>query len=187
MHRTYLYVPPEEYPAVEALGAHWDDGSKCWYIGPGADADRFSQWLPHEQEDSDEFTITSDQAYVACASISCSNCQSNIGVICIYCESGIVRGEPLTRFTVSRIWSMDDALTRQLKQWPTFRRPDGLDSQDDAFVNHCPHCNAPQDDLLLSSEPDQPFFNVARATPGTIRLEPLRGRIHFSGDESFEI
>src|SRR4051812_6128377 len=111
MHKTYLYVPPEESATVQALGAHWDDSSKCWYISPGADPNRFSRWLRHEQEDDDEFTITSDQAYVACASVSCWKCHSNIEVICIYCESGIVRDEPLTQFTVSRIWSMDDALT----------------------------------------------------------------------------
>ena len=82
---------------------------------------------------------------------------------------------------------MDETLTRHLGAWPTFRKEDGPESQESAFVNHCPHCGAPQDDLLLSSEPDQPFFNVARAAPGTISLEPLRGQIQLSGDESFEI
>jgi hypothetical protein len=187
MYRNYLYVPPEEEAKVEALGAQWDDSAKCWYIGPDVAPDRFSQWLAHDQEDDDEFTITSDQAYVACASVSCCNCHSSIEVICIYCESGIVRDEPLTQFTVSRIWAMDDALTRQLEPWPTFRREGDPASQDSAFVSHCPQCGAPQDDLFLSSEPDQPVFNVARAAPGTISIKPLLGQIQFSGDESFEI
>jgi hypothetical protein len=62
--RTYLYVPPEEKAEVEALGAHWDDKSKCWYIGSDENAARFSKWLPDGTAD-EEFTITSERAYVA--------------------------------------------------------------------------------------------------------------------------
>src|SRR5437016_4486325 len=111
VNRMYLYVPPEEEGEVEALGAHWDESSKCWYIGAGEDPDRFSQWLPQEQEEDEGFTITSDQAYVASASALCWKCHTNIEVICIYCESGFVADEPLNQFTVCRIWAMDGDLT----------------------------------------------------------------------------
>ena len=87
--RTYLYVPPEEKAEVEALGAHWDDKSKCWYIGSGENAARFSKWLPDGAAD-EEFTITSDRAYVASTTVSCWECHAKIEAICIYCESGIV-------------------------------------------------------------------------------------------------
>ncbi len=187
MDRTYLYVPPEEKREVEALGAHWDDNSKCWYTGPGEDPERFSQWLPHKEGNDEEFTIISEQAYVASASVSCWKCHSNIEVICIYCESGFVVDEPLTQFTVSGIWAMDGALTRQLEPWPSFRKEGGPDSEDGEFANHCPHCSALQEDFLLNSEPGQPFFSIARAAPGTITLQPLIGRIQLSGDESFEV
>jgi hypothetical protein len=30
--RTYLFVPPEEKLEAQALGAHWDDVTKRWYI-----------------------------------------------------------------------------------------------------------------------------------------------------------
>ena len=133
-------------------------------------------------EDDGEFTVTSGRACVASATIACLKCHSNIEVICIYCESGIVSEEPLKEFTVSGVWAMDSALTRQLEPWACFKSVD----QEGYFANHCPHCNALQDDLYLHSEPDQPFFSIPRAPPGTIELTPLVGRIQLSGDESFE-
>lgn len=185
--RTYLYVPPEEKAEVELLGAQWDDSAKCWYIGPGQDPEEFSQWLPHGEEGDDEFTIVSDQAYVASASVACWKCHTNIEVICIYCESGVVADEPLRQFTVFRIWAMDDSLARQLAPWPCFRKEGGPHSEEGEFANHCPHCSALQEEFHLNSEPDQPFFSIARAAPGTIKLNPLIGQIQLSGDESFEI
>jgi len=82
---------------------------------------------------------------------------------------------------------MDDSLARQLEPWPSFRKQHNSHSDDGEFVNHCPHCSAPQEDLQLSSEPDQPFFSIAHAAPGTIKLKPLIGQIQLSGDESFEV
>jgi len=40
-------------------------------------------------------------------------------------------------FTVSDIWAMDDALTRQLAPWPTFRRVRGHQGEIGNFANHC--------------------------------------------------
>jgi hypothetical protein len=184
--RTYLYVPPEEKAEVEALGARWDAETKCWYIGSDEDPARFSQWLP-EGEDDEEFKITSTQAYVASATAPCEKCHLKIEVICIYCESGSVSGEPLTQFTVSGIWAMDDALAGQLKPWPFFRKGYSPAYQESYFANHCPHCGALQEDLYLHSEPDQPLSSIPHAPPGSIQLTPLVGQIQLSGDESFEI
>ena len=182
VNRTYLYVSPEEYNEVEALGAHWDDGSKCWYIETHEDSAKFARWLG-EDDCADDFTITSDEAFVAAATIACWQCHARIEVICIYCESGTVSDEPLTRFTVSNLWAVDDALEKELDQWPFFKQ---ADSQS-AYVNHCPHCGAVQDDLYLHSEPDHPFFSIPRAQPAPVKLTPLVGRVQMSGDESFEI
>ena len=182
MDRTYLYVPPEEKAEVAALGALWDAKSMCWYIGSDEDPAKFSKWLP-EGEDDEDFSITSTQAYVASTSISCWKCHSKIEVICIYCESGSASDEPLTQFSVSGIWAMDDALARQLEPWPFFKPVD----QESYFANHCAHCGALQEDLYLHSEPDQPFFSIPRAPPGSIKLTPLVGRVQLSGDESFEV
>src|SRR6185437_1833114 len=94
MDRTYLYVPPEERAAVSSAGAHWDDRLKCWYIEPGDDPARFAQWLGIDHEV--ELSIISDHAHVAAATVPCCGCARPIEVICIYCETGTVSGEPLT-------------------------------------------------------------------------------------------
>jgi hypothetical protein len=185
MDRAYLYVEPEEYAEVQALGAHWDSERKCWYINSDEEAARLSKWLTVDEEDG--FTITSSHAYVASANVSCPECHSTIEVICIHCESGTASGDPLTQFTVSDVWAMDDALARQLEPWPDFRMVADPDSQGGYFANHCGHCGVLQDDLYLHSEPDEPFFNIPRAAPGAIKLTPLVGSIQLSGNEHFEI
>jgi hypothetical protein len=186
LERTYLYVPPEEGPEVEALGARWDAKSKTWYLGPDADASRFTKWLTDGQDDG-QYTILSERAFVASASAPCWKCHLNIEVICIYCESGIASGEPLVQFSISNVWATDSGLAQQLEPWRTFRNVYSAGDQESYFANHCPHCGALQDDLYLHSEPDQPFFDIPHSAPGTVKLTPLVGRIQLSGDESFEI
>jgi Domain of unknown function (DUF5710) len=187
VQRTYLFVPPEEKREVEALGAHWDGDSKRWYIDPDHTATKFAKWLTYEvdAQDDDRFTIVSDEGYVAAATASCQRCNSNIEVICIYCESGVVSDEPLTRFTVSHIWEIDEELARQLRPWPNFRKAG--DPGDEVFANHCPHCGACYDDMYLHTEPDEPFFDVPHAPPGSIRLTPLAGTVRLNGDEHFQV
>jgi hypothetical protein len=186
MDRTYLFVPPEEYPEVQLVGAHWDGISKRWYIGPDETPARFSKWLRFA-EDDEEFNIVSSQAYVAAATTPCQQCRASIEVICIHCGSGTVSGEPLTEFTVSHVWAMDEDLTRQLLSWPTFRRVNGLEGESGDFANHCSHCGTPQEDMFLHDEPDTPFFDIPRAPPGAIRLIPLTGTTRLSGDEHFAV
>jgi hypothetical protein len=72
-------------------------------------------------EDDEEFTIISEPAFVASASVPCWKWHSNIEVICIYCESGIASGEPLVQFSISNVWAMDSGLAQQLEPWRTFR------------------------------------------------------------------
>jgi hypothetical protein len=187
-HRIYLYVPPEEKAQVEALGARWDAQAMCWYIGSGDDRTPFSQWLPDaDGQESEEFSIASDDAYVAVATAPCQQCGSSIEVICIYCESGTVHDEPLTRFTVSNICAVDSDLAAQLAPWATFRESQGEAAPANSLANHCPRCGAPQEELYLHSEPGDPFFSIPRAAPGTVRLVRLAGHVRLSGDESFEI
>jgi len=182
MERTYLYVPPEERFEVQALGACWDDRAKCWYIRGNEDSARFRKWLG-EDDFADDFTITSEEARVAAATVACWQCHSSIEVICIYCESGTVSEEPLTHFTVSYLIAVDSSMAQQLEQWPFFKRT----SAEGDYANHCTHCGAIQDDMYLHSEPDHVFFNIARAQPASIKLTPLTGRVQMSGTESFEI
>jgi hypothetical protein len=186
VQRTYLFVPPEEKSEVQALGACWDADSKRWYIESNEAQVPFARWLPEAQDD-EEFIITSSDAYVAAATVACLSCQSPMEVICIYCESGTVFGDPLLRFTVSNVWAMDDALERQLGLWPHFHKAGGVDADADSWANYCPHCGALQEDMVLHSEPGEPFFNIPRAEPGAIRLNALTGTIRLSGDEHFEV
>lgn len=136
-------------------------------------------------EDQDEFTITSSHAYVAAAVVACGMCHAKTEVICIHCETGTACGEPLTKFTLSDVSAIDAALARQLKSWPTFKRVAGPGEQGSDYANHCQHCGAVLDDLLLHSEPDEPFFDIPSAQPGLIKLTPLVGMIRLSGDEHF--
>lgn len=57
-----------------------------------------------------ELPIISDGAYVAATTVRCCKCQRPIEIICIYCETGTASGEPLTRFKVTDILAMDEAL-----------------------------------------------------------------------------
>jgi Domain of unknown function (DUF5710) len=187
VQRTYLFVPPEEYSQVQALGAYWDAGSKRWYIEADEPLEPFTVWLSDMPTDDEPFSIASSEGYVAAATTSCRRCRSSIEVICIHCESGTVCGDPLARFTVSGIWAMDEGLVRQLRPWPTFRKVDDPGAEGSYFGNHCPHCGALQEDMYLHSEPEDPFFDIPRAAAGSITLTPLSGTIRLSGNEHFAV
>jgi len=137
--------------------------------------------------ESGEFEVTSEDAYVASTDVCCWKCNRDIEVICVYCETGVDVDEPLTRFTVSTIWAMDAALTCQMQRWPHFKRGSGRAVQPGYFANYCPHCGALQDDMALHDEPEDPFFSIPHAPPGTLRLTPLVGQIQLSGCCHFSI
>jgi hypothetical protein len=185
--RTYLFVPPEEKAEVEALGGRWDSKTMCWYIGSDEEPARFSRWLSDSDESDEGFGIVSSQAYVASARASCASCGSTIEVICIYCENGMVSGDPLYRFTLCDVWAMDEALVRQLDPWPQYKKVRDPASQEEYFANHCPGCGTMQDDLYLHSEPGDPFFSIEHAAQGSIELTALVGEVRLSGSEHFEI
>jgi hypothetical protein len=138
MDRTYLYVAPHEYAEVKASGALWDEQSKRWYLSDGLAARQFSKWL--DEQDEAEFGISCHQALVASAQVACIQCQHPIEVITIYCDSGIdsETGEQLANVTVSGIWAMDDALSRQLEPWPFFRMVSDSELESGCYANHCP-------------------------------------------------
>ena len=185
MARIYLYVSAEDYAEVKASGAHWDDDAKSWYVDQDS-ASAFSRWLGGDESDA-PFTLTSDEAFVASAQTTCAHCDQTIEVICLYCDSGVDSeiGEPISQFTVSNLWAMDDALAKQLERWPYFRQGSGVESE--CFANYCPHCSVVQEDHLLHAEPGQPFFSLSRDRPGSVEFIPLEGRIQLSGDYGFEI
>jgi len=182
LNRTYLYVPFEDNEEVRSLGAHRDLERMCWYLDPGQDPAPFAKWV-EEDESEGGFCITSDAAFVAAAQVRCWQCHADTQVICIYCDRGVVSGEPLEQFTVSQIREVDGTLREQLGRWPDFR----LVAAGDCFANHCQHCGAVQDDMELHSEPDQPFFNIPGDESGAIELLSLNGVVQLSGDESFAI
>ncbi len=188
MDRIYLHVSPEEYAEVKASGACWDDESKSWYIARDDAPTAFSRWL-EDETDEGQYGITSDEALVASAQVSCPKCREDIEVICIYCESGedCEIGQPMSQFTVSNIWAMDGALAKQLARWSCFGRGVDEESEEEYFTNHCPHCGAVQEDYLLHAEPGDVFFNIRRGVPGEVEFTPLRGRIQLSGDYGFGI
>jgi len=187
MNRIDLFVAPEDYPQVKALGASWDRYAKCWFIDAKAPDARFAAWLPTpraaDEDAVDGFVIESSEAFVAHARTDCRRCRRTIEVVCLYFRQGTVSGEPLEGFRVQCLWACDDALRRQLQRWPGYR----MDDREGMYLNHCLHCGARQDECDLHEEPGQPFHDLCREVPAEIRLEALEGRVRLSGDYSAEV
>ena len=187
--RTYLYVPVEENVQVEALGAVWDLERKCWYIGPHQDPETYRRWMGRDGAESSRdggYCIVSEEAWIARARARCWRCRSMIEVVCIYCESGRVDGDPYEEFTVSNITAIDERLHGQLARWPFFRFGYSKLAGGRCLANHCPHCRVLQADYYLHCEPTGAFFTVKHAPAGTISLERLSGRVCMDGDQGFE-
>ena len=127
------------------------------------------------------FEISSTEAYVAATQALCWCCDANMEVICSYCATGIDLDQELTHFTISNIWSMDEALARQLAHWPNFKKGIGPVHGAPYFANHCPHCGALQEDSLLHDVPGDLFFPNPQSPPSACRLTPLAGPIRVSG------
>ena len=131
-----------------------------------------------EEREEEPFDIESGEAFVASAGSACRQCERPIEVICLYCRSGRLNGEPLESFRVQCLWAMDDALSRQLQRWPTYH----WNAREGRFLNHCHHCGAGQDEELLHEEPGQPFHELARDVSQDVTLRALLGRVRLSGD-----
>jgi hypothetical protein len=183
MHRTYLFVPPEERAEVETLGAQWDSTKKCWYV-EGALSPSLARWssLPEEGD----YSVISNDVYVASTRIPCPHCGQETEVIAIHCLTGMVLDEPLERFTISDIRAIDEALLQQLQHWPSFRRTTEDDGFGD-FANHCAACGDVIGDIHLHSEPEHAFFDIVHAVSGAVTLVPLVRTIRLSGNEHFVI
>ena len=184
MNRTYLFVPPEERSDVEALGATWDSDLKCWYVD-GEPSSGLARWSS-ASDDDDEFSIISNDAYVASAGITCPHCGQETEVICIHCVSGTASGQSLEQFTVFYIRAVNETLLQELKSWPDFRRTIEGDVVGD-FANHCSRCGDAIADMDLHSEPDHVFFDIVHADSGAIALTPISLPIELSGSEHFVI
>lgn len=132
------------------------------------------------------FSITSNEAYVACARARCWRCRAVIEVVCLFCETGEIQGDRYEDFAVSNITAVDAALWRQLERWPYFRFGYSHIARSRYLANHCPRCGALQGDYFLHCEPSGAFFTLKRAPAGAIEFTPLRGPVRLTGDEGFE-
>jgi len=185
MDRILLYVPFEEAGEAENAGALHDPDSKCWYIRPDQERQRFRRWLRRGMQ-AEDYTILSEDAYIAVTSTPCWRCGSPTEVICIYCASGEVCGQAHREFTVSNVTAIEPTLRQQLARWPNFRLVSRASAVERCFENHCDHCGAGQDDRFLHAEPGGVFFAPSTGSPASVQLVRLPGRVRFSGDEGFE-
>jgi hypothetical protein len=135
--------------------------------------------------DNSGFRILSDEAVVVSGRIPCWNCRADIEVICLYCQTGLVDGEPTLDFSVSNVTVIDEALRMQLARWPAFH-PIRRRGCDGGFANHCPSCARPQDDFYLHFQPGGIFFSFQDPAAEQLRVYALQGHIRCSGDEGFE-
>jgi len=185
--RTYLYVPFEERDQVRELGAQWDSDSKCWFIDSALDAAPFNRWLGDASQLAEEpYSIVSERAYLLSARIRCWRCHAWARVLCIYCESGCIDGEPYEQFTVSNITAIDENLHRQLEGVPDFRFGQGRVADGRYLTNHCRRCGTQQADYHLHCEPSGVFFSLQDAMGDSLEVIPLAGRVRLTGDEGFE-
>jgi hypothetical protein len=132
------------------------------------------------------YRIVSDEAAVISGHVTCWNCQTQVPVICMYCQTGFVDGEPMLDFSVSNVTRIDEALRVQLGCWPRYHPVLDRGSASDAFANHCPSCGKAQDDFYLHCQPGSLFFSFQAPIAQELRIHVLRGRIRLSGDEGFE-
>ena len=186
MSRIDLFVAPEDYPQLRALGARWDRRSKCWYVDSAMADNRFVAWLPDATTQGlsdNDWLIESPEAFVARARTHCRSCRRSIEVVCLYCRSGTVSGQPLQAFRVQCVWALDNELRRQLQRWPGYR----MDIRQGTYLNHCPQCGDAQDEADLHDEPGQPFHDLCVEVPRGIELEALHGRVWLSGDYCIEV
>lgn len=186
MSRTYLHVPFEERDQVRLLGAQWDADGKCWFIDSALDPAPFHRWLEDSQSADDPYSIVSDQAYLLSALIRCWKCHASARVVCVYCETGWIDGEPYEQFTVSNITAVDTSLRRQLEQLPEFRFGQARVAGGRYLVNHCRRCGTQQADYYLHCDPSGVFFSLKDAARGALEITPLVGRVRLTGDEGFE-
>jgi Domain of unknown function (DUF5710) len=181
------YVPFEEHDQARQRGAQWDAEEKCWFIDSVLDPAPFHRWLDTSPQSSDEpYRIASDQAFLVSARTRCWKCNAGARVVCVYCESGYIDGEPYDQFTVSNITAVDAGLARQLEALPDFRFGQARVAGGRYLVNHCRRCGAQQADYYLHCEPSGVFFSFKNAPAGALEITPVAGRVRLAGDEGFE-
>jgi len=135
--------------------------------------------------DSD-FRILSDEAAVVSGRVKCWNCQADVEVICVYCQTGFVDGEAMLDFSVSNVSHIDESLRLQLAGWPGFHPMRIRRDSRGPFANHCPGCAKPQDDFYLHCQPGGIFFSFQDPIAQELQIHALQGGVRLSGDEGFE-
>lgn len=133
-----------------------------------------------------DYVILSDEAVVVSGHVRCWKCQADVEVICLYCQTGFVRGEAAFDFTVSNITAIDESLRLQLARWSNFHPIRRSRAGHGGFANHCPSCGTPQDDFYLHCQRGGIFFSFQDPVAQELRIHVLEGRVRFSGDEGFE-
>jgi hypothetical protein len=132
-----------------------------------------------------DFGILSDEAMIVSGRVKCWKCEADVTVICLYCQTGFVHGEAMFDFSVSNITDIDQSLRQQLARWSNFHATRRRGSGFGGFANHCPGCNALQDDFYLHGQPGAIFFSF-QDPPQNLQIHALHGLVRLSGDEGFE-
>ena len=132
-----------------------------------------------------DYSIVSDEALVLSGHAPCWKCGAECEVICVYCQTGLVQGEPLMHFSVSNVTALDKALQAQLLRWPQFHKAHRGPGAGRLYLNHCPACGISQDDFFLHCQPDGLFFCLDDRTSAKVEVTALAGLVRLSGDEGF--
>lgn len=135
--------------------------------------------------DSD-YRIVSDEAAVVTGRVKCWKCRADTEVVCLFCQTGLVEGEPTLDFSVSNVTEVDAALRLQLARWPNFHPIRRRGAAGGCFANHCANCGRPQEDFYLHCQPGGIFFSFQDHIAQDLQINALQGLVRFSGDEGFE-
>lgn len=186
--RVYLLVPPAETTLAQMLGAVWDPEAQCWYVDAGQEERlwAFHRWMPYRQ--GDELNVISAAACIASLNVPCQFCGLKTEVICIHCDTGLVDGKPLRRFTCTRLAALDERLCALIQACYSQLRPSEVPAPNEPpaciHVNHCLHCGAPHEDGYLEAQWEHHFKPAGGCDPAygeNIELIAIAGTVQLRG------
>ena len=119
--------------------------------------------------------------------VRCWNCQADIEVICLYCQTGFVDGEAMFDFSVSNVTDIDESLRLQLARWPKFPSDTQTWRRTSVVLPIIVQAvRKPRTTSICTASREEYFFSFQDPVAQELQIHALQGLVRFSGDEGFE-